>query len=73
VTNLLKMVGTGYLVLVCLYIIANYGLICWFQGFWKLTEYLSLSNTITWMMTVLTLLPGLLLLGWSDRRRNAGK
>ena len=72
-TNLLKVVGTGYLVLVCLYIIASYGLIFWFQGFWKLTEYLSLSNIIIWMVTVLTLLPGLLLLGWSDRRRKAGK
>lgn len=72
-TNLLKVVGTGYLVLGCLYIIANYGLILWLEGFWKLTEFLSPSNVIAWLMTVLTLLPGLVLLCWSDRRRKAGK
>lgn len=72
-TNLLKVVGTGYLVLGCLYIIADYGLILWFEGFWKLTGLLSPSNSITWIETILTLLPGLLLLCWSDWRRRAGK
>lgn len=72
-TNLLKVVGTGYLVLGCLYITANYGLILWFEGLWKLTEFLSPFNVTNWMVTVLTLLPGLLLLSWSDQRRKAGK
>lgn len=67
-TKALRVVGTVYLVLAALFIAANYALIWWFQGFWKLTEIVSPFNVINWLVTLVTVAPGLLLLAWAGRR-----
>ena len=67
-TKTIRVLGGTYLVLALAFIVFNYGAIWYFQGFWALTEILSPFNIINWIVTVATLLPGILLLVWADKR-----
>lgn len=72
-TKVLRVAGHAYLMLACLFIIANYAVIIWYKGFWTLAKVLSPFNVTSWMVAFLAMLPGLLLLGWAARRQRRGE
>ena len=67
--KVIGVLGKIYLVLASLFIIVNLVFIFLNEGFGKIQEILSPFNVANFILTIITLAPGLGLMMWSDKIR----
>jgi ethanolamine transporter EutH len=72
--RILFVVGYLYCFLVGAFILVCLLGIWWSRGFWELCKVLSPFNIVNWILTVLSLLPGFLVVGVAEKlRKNWGQ
>ena len=68
--KIIGVLGKIYLVLAGLFIFANLVIIFLNEGFGKIQEILSPFNVANFILTIITLAPGLGLMMWSEKIKN---